>query len=150
VAIFSSSVPHFVLSALKIGSKISIKTHKGKSKGRSSPNVRAGSDLGLEELFEIFEEFVLLRTALHDSDWHVRVALRLSVLGAAARDRFTSVFVHAPAVSRRPIALDSLVAAVDGAFGQKKLILWRACGEVVSQLQSLYSRFCPPTHSCGP
>jgi hypothetical protein len=115
-----------VLSALEIGrdGRSQLRFIKRKSKARrGSPNVRAGSDLGLEELFEIFEEFVLLGTALHDPNRHIRVTLWLSVLGAAARNRFPGILVHAPAVASRSIALNSLVAPINGAFGEEQLVL---------------------------
>lgn len=75
VAIFSSSVPHFVLSTLN-----SYKNHK-KFKNQFEnfqiflPNVCAGSGLRLKKFFQIFEKFTFLWTTLHRPNRDIRICV---------------------------------------------------------------------------
>lgn len=125
VAIFSSSVPHFVLSALWENDICKVKaTDYLAYLEVNLPNIRAGSDLCFEKLFEIFEKFVFLWTSLHRSNWDVGIALWLLILRATSRNRLSGVFVHAPTISGWSVALNAFVSSVHRAFGKEELILW--------------------------
>ena len=114
VAIFSSSVAHFVLSALIVLRKI-IKLLFFLN--IFSPHICICSNLSLEKFLQILEKFVLLGTPGHRSRGSVRVASWLFVLHGSARNWLSCILVHTPAIACRTIALNSLIATIDSALG---------------------------------
>jgi hypothetical protein len=121
------SVQHFVLVLVEIDETPSGRLLLLRGHPRQSVEVLGVvifQHPSVQELHEVFEEndFFVVGTALH-GPVHVSelVALRRAVLDRSPRNVLSGVFVHAEAISRRFVALDLLVSAVGGAFGDVEL-----------------------------
>jgi hypothetical protein len=121
------SVQHFVLVLVEIDETPSGRLLLLRGHPRQSVEVLGVvifQHPSVQELHEVFEEndFFVVGTTLH-GPVHVSelVALRRAVLDRSPRNVLSGVFVHAEAISRRFVALDLLVSAVGGAFGDVEL-----------------------------